>query len=180
MERSRPPAGSTPSIDLVRALDLLAGAVAGAGAEFVHPMIQGGRCRCPYARGGGLQCLVGRALSLAQVGDAELEALGDRGVRELHRQGRLPVRLTLGALIVFDAAQRCQDRGWTWADALDHATSAAERYLDLLPGSAFGGIGRSHPCRPRHARAAGRLRDAATPAPVRIGFAGRRGLPGPA
>jgi hypothetical protein len=76
---------------------------------------------------------------LAQVSDEGLQAFRGRGVRELYAQGRLPVRLTLGALAVFDAAQRTQDRGQPWGDALDHAARVALRFLDLLPDAAFGG-----------------------------------------
>jgi hypothetical protein len=43
------------------------------------------------------------------------------------------VRLTLGALAVFDAAQRGQDRGRAWGDALDYASSVPVRLLDVLP-----------------------------------------------
>lgn len=59
-------------------------------------------------------------------------------MRELYTQGQLPVRLTLGAVAVFDAAQRTQDRGFAWGDALNHATAVALRFLDLLPDAAFG------------------------------------------
>jgi hypothetical protein len=81
---------------------------------------------------------VGHALSLAQVSDEDLEALRGRGMRELYAQGQLPVRLTLGAVAVFDAAQRTQDRGYAWGDALNHAAAVALRFLDLLPDAAFG------------------------------------------
>jgi hypothetical protein len=38
---------------------------------------------------------------------------------------------------VLDAAQRSQDRGYADADALDYATSIAERFLDLVPDTAL-------------------------------------------
>lgn len=47
-----------------------------------------------YALAGQPLCLVGRALSLAQVDDDGLEALQNHEVRELYTQGRMPVRLT--------------------------------------------------------------------------------------
>lgn len=113
-------AETKPLIDIGGALDLLATAVK------------------QYATRSGPQCIVCHALSLAQVSDEGLEALRGRGVRELYAQGQLPVRLTLGALAVFDAAQRTQDRGYAWGDALDHAALVAMRFLDLLPDAAFG------------------------------------------
>jgi hypothetical protein len=45
--------------------------------------------------------------------------------------------LTLGAMAVFDAAERSQDRGCRLGDVLAHATAAAVKFLDLLPDSAF-------------------------------------------
>jgi len=56
-------------------------------------------------------------------------------MRELYGQARLPVRLTLGALVVLDAAQRAQDRGYTWGDALDYASGVVVKCLDLVPDS---------------------------------------------
>jgi hypothetical protein len=53
-------------------------------------------------------------------------------VRDLYRDGRLPIPITLGALIVFDAAQRSQERGRRWGDVLDDAIAAAARFLDLV------------------------------------------------
>jgi hypothetical protein len=127
-----------PLIDIGSALDLLATAVKQRGEYFVYPLVPVGRRTCMYASRGGPRCMVGHALSLAQVSDDALEALHDRGVRELYAEGRLPVRLTLGALAVFDAAQRTQDRGYAWGDALDYASLVALRFLDVLPDSAFG------------------------------------------
>jgi hypothetical protein len=120
-----------PLIDIGSALDLLATAVKQRGEYYVYPPIPAGHRTCTYATSSGPQCIVGHALSLAQVSDEGLEALRGRGVRELYVQGQLPVRLTLGALAVFDAAQRTQDRGCAWGDALDHATRVALRFVNL-------------------------------------------------
>jgi hypothetical protein len=122
-----------PLIDIGRALDLLAAAVKEGGEYFVYASVVGRTRTCLYSARGGPPCLVGHALSLANVGDDDLAALGDRGVRELYGQGRLPVRLTIGALVVLDAAQRAQDRGYAWGDALEHAGGVAAQYLDLVP-----------------------------------------------
>jgi hypothetical protein len=107
-------AAAMPVIDLGRALKLLA-----AAAEQ------------PAGR------LVGQALSLAQVGDDVIEALGHAGVYQLYAQSRLPVRLTLGGLVVLDAAQRAQDRGYARGDAVEYASDVAARFVDLLPDAAF-------------------------------------------
>jgi hypothetical protein len=122
---------AAPLIDIGRALDLLAMAVKHRGACFVY--VAAHDQTCLYTTGGGPQCLVGRALSLAGIDDDELEALGHRGLRELYREGILPARLTLGAVAVLDAAQRGQDRGYTWGEALEYAAGVADRFLDLIP-----------------------------------------------
>ena len=119
-----------PFIDLGRALELLAAAVQQRGERFVF--VAGRHQSCLYASDGGPQCLVGRCLSLAGVDEDDLDALGGHGVRELYDRGGLPVRLTLGALVVFDAAQRGQDRGYAWGEALEYAVGVAERFLDLI------------------------------------------------
>jgi hypothetical protein len=82
--------------------------------------------------------MVGRALSLAGVDVRDLEAMRDHGVRELYEQGRFPIAVTLGAVAVLDAAQQQQqDRGQPWGAVLDHATTTAIRFLELLPDKAF-------------------------------------------
>jgi hypothetical protein len=71
------------------------------------------------------------------VGVEELEGLCDHGIRDLHWGGRLPVTLTLGAVVVLHAAQQSQHRGCRWGDVLEHATTAAEKFLELIPDAAF-------------------------------------------
>jgi hypothetical protein len=126
----------TSIIDLGRALDLLTAAVMQRGESFVF--VAGRHQSCLYRAAGGPQCLVGRCLSLAGVEDEYLDALAGHAVRELYRRGTLPVQLTLGALVLFDAAQRGQDRGYAWGEALEYAVGVAERFLDLLPPSTTG------------------------------------------
>jgi hypothetical protein len=123
-----------PLIDIGRALDLLAAAAKERGEYFVYVLSVGSARTCRYSVRGSRPCLVGYALSLAHIGDDALDALGDRGVRELNGQARLPVRLTLGGLVVLDAAQ---DRGYAWGDALVYASGVAVKFLDLVPDSVF-------------------------------------------
>jgi hypothetical protein len=126
-----------PLLDIGSALELLAAAVEERGEYFAYPLAVGRAHECLSSRRVGPRCLVGHALSLAQVGANDLDALSDRGVRELYRHGKLPVRLTIGALVVLDAAQRTQDRGYTWGDAFEYASNVAVRFLDVVPDSLF-------------------------------------------
>lgn len=131
---------ATPLIGICRALDLLATAAELARATSTYPSAPvrvsvqvpspGQACR-------GSPCLVRFALSLEQVGEDDLAALRDHRVRDLYARGRLSDRLTLGAMIVFDAAQQSEESGHSWGDALDHATGAAGRFLDLIPNRLF-------------------------------------------
>lgn len=121
-------------IDIGSALHLLEMAVNEHDADFVYSPVwipEYRYLRCLYAYRGAPHCIVGHALSLAGVGIDDLEAMRDHGVRELYEEGRLPVALTLGAVAVLDAAQQRRDRGATWGDVLDYATTIAFRLLDL-------------------------------------------------
>jgi hypothetical protein len=78
---------------------------------------------------------IGTALDLYTI---SLDALTRGcGIRPDGRRSQVPVRLTLGALAVLDAAQRAEDRGLARGDALAHANTVASRYLDLVPDAAF-------------------------------------------
>jgi hypothetical protein len=69
---------------------------------------------------------------LAHVRVQDLESMCDQPLRDLYRDDRLPTPITLGALIVLDAAQRSEGRGRRWGDVLDDATAAVARFLDLV------------------------------------------------
>jgi hypothetical protein len=126
-----------PLVDIGRALELLAAAVRERRDYYVYQLFWGGHRTSMYAARSGAQCLVGHMLSLMGITDDDLEELRDHDVRMLYREGRLPVRLTLGALAVLDAAQRSQDRGYAWGDALEYATTVAAAFVDLLPDVAL-------------------------------------------
>lgn len=140
MSSNGPDVGTMRLIDMCRALDLIATTVRQAGEDFGYPAArfsEAERSPCPYTARNGPRCLVGRALSLERIRDDDLEALRDHPVRELYAKARLPVRLTLGAMVVLDAAERARDRGATWCEAPDDAMSVAVRFVDLLPDRAF-------------------------------------------
>ena len=139
-----------PVIDIGTALDLLAAAVEQRGAEFVYEPVWMNESRylsCLYANRGAPDCIVGHALALADICVRDLEEMGDDSVRDLYLRGKLPVTLTLGALAVFDAAQRSQDRGCRWGDVLGCATDAAVKFLDLLPDTVFDAVRQARPTR---------------------------------
>jgi hypothetical protein len=122
-------------IDVGIALDLLARVVDDCGEDFTSTPVAGPshpRRGYVYALDGRPQCIVGHALARASVDVAQLEQMRDEHLRDLYRDGRLPVKLSLGALTALDAAQRSQDRGLTWGAALEDATAAAARYFDLV------------------------------------------------
>jgi hypothetical protein len=79
-------------------------------------------------------------LSLAGTSEDDIELLGDRSVRQLQTAGRLPVTLTLAGLVVLDAAERAQDRGYGKSKARAYVVDVAARYLEVLPDAAFGTV----------------------------------------
>jgi hypothetical protein len=113
-------------IDIGDALDLLARAVSEGGRGYA-----GCQARL-YALNGEPKSVVGHALLLANVDADDLEVMGGHRIRDLYREARLPVDLTLGALIVLDAAQRSEDGGSCGDDVLADATAAAGHFLDLI------------------------------------------------
>jgi hypothetical protein len=89
------------------------------------------------AHNGSPDCIVGEVLARAGARVEELKGLCAHRIQDLHRDGKLPVTLTLGALVVLHTAQQSQDRGCRWGDALEHATTAAVRFLELVPDAVF-------------------------------------------
>lgn len=128
------------TIDISTALDLIAAVIDRRGAAFVYEPVWVDDQRyltCLYAHGGAPDCIVGQVLAEAGVRTGDLEAMGDEGIEDLYRAGRLPIDLTLGALAVLRAAQQSQDRGCRWTDVLADAKATAMRVLDLVPNAVF-------------------------------------------
>jgi hypothetical protein len=121
-------------LDLADAFDLLAAVTSDRDFDFAFRPVPGPQLQSAnlYALDGEPHGVVGHALSLAYVSIDDLESMRGWSVRDLYRDGRLPIPITLGALIVFDAAQRSQERGRRWGDVLDDAIAAAARFLDLV------------------------------------------------
>jgi hypothetical protein len=118
--------GRARLIDIGDALDLLARAVHEGSKGYA-----GSQARL-YALNGEPKSIVGHALLLANVDAEDLEVMRGHRVRDLYREARLPVDLTLGALIVLDATQRSEDGGSCGDEVLDDAIATAARFLDLL------------------------------------------------
>ena len=92
---------------------------------------------CSYASAGAPRCLVGEVLFRAGVGIDQLETMGDSGILELYLADRLPITMTVGAVLVLRRAQIAHDQGHTWGEALDKAGDAAGKLIDLLRPQAF-------------------------------------------
>jgi hypothetical protein len=127
-------------IDIGCALDLLAAAVKHRGESHVYTPVR--LTEADYAtrlnaHNGLPDCIVGEALARAGACAEELKGLSDHGIWDLHRDGKLSVAVTLGALAVLHTAQLSQDRGCCWGDVLEHATIAAVKFLELIPDAVF-------------------------------------------
>ena len=86
------------------------------------------------------RCLVGEALSILGVSDLDLQGMAGVTIDALYEQG-LPwsQKMTLGAMLVFRAAQRSQDGllsvDQSWGAALEQAIKIAARVWDIIPDS---------------------------------------------
>jgi len=79
------------------------------------------------------RCIVGDAWYRLGVPSEALRSLGVEKIEDLHKEGILPFPMTLGAVVVYRAAQKAQDANLTWGQALDAAIRTASRYLTLMP-----------------------------------------------
>jgi hypothetical protein len=123
-------------LDLGSALELMANAVRRRGVDFRAEPVPTGRRpdeHRRYARNGRPHGIVGHVLADAGAGIRSLEGLPAIGVETLYLDGRLPLRVTLGAVAVLRAAQQDEDDGRCWGDALRHARTVAARFVELVP-----------------------------------------------
>lgn len=79
--------------------------------------------------------LVGHALSEAGIPATVLEKIGGTSIRDLWREDRLPVPMTLVAVLVLHRAQVAADSGAPWISAYEHAWQAALRLVHLVADS---------------------------------------------
>ena len=133
------PTQASTAIDLCTALYLVTVAVCESGDELEEDfsVFEPDPPAAVYASHGAPCSLVGHALFLAGIGIDELESMRGSRLRDLFARGRLPVTMTLGAVAVLDAAGQGTDRRDQWRRGLERASTAAARFLDLLPDLAL-------------------------------------------
>jgi hypothetical protein len=123
-------------IDIVEALDLLESCVRDRGAGYRSPRrgLPGvSRTGANDAFPTATDSIVTLALSKAGAPLTALSPLTQLSVADVYASGRHPVGLTLGAVVVFRAAEAAQRRGQTWAMSLQAALLAASRFVELIP-----------------------------------------------
>jgi hypothetical protein len=135
----QPPAGP---LDIVDALELLDRCVRERGEDYrslPDRLPAGSPTGADEAFPGETDRIVTLALSKAGAPRQALSALAHTSLADLYASGRHPFDLTLGAVVVFRAAESVERRGQTWATALQAASRAASRLLDLIPDSVVAG-----------------------------------------
>jgi hypothetical protein len=133
---TRPP--SARRLDIVDALDLLDRCVRerGEGYRSLPQRLSAGTDDASPAAPDGIVTL---ALSKAGAPRTALGPLAHTPVVEGGAAGRARPNLTLGAVVVFRAAESVERRGQTWAMSLQAAERAASKFLELIPDSLVGG-----------------------------------------
>jgi hypothetical protein len=117
--RSAPPACAAPKIiDVGQLLELIESVIA------LRPVATGAT-----PRSGGI---VSECLRLLGVDHATAKRIQRRRLRELYAAHRLPIRLTLGAALALDAAQRSEWFGLPDEEVLAHALRMSSRLPDLV------------------------------------------------
>jgi hypothetical protein len=114
-------------IDIVDALDLLDSCVRDHGEGYRSAT--GPKEAVPTAT----DSIVTLALSKAGAPLSALSPLAHTPIADLYASGRHPIPLTLGAVVVFRAAESVDRRGQTWAMSLQAALRAASRFVELIP-----------------------------------------------
>jgi hypothetical protein len=118
-------------IDMVDALDLLDSCVRDHGEDY-----RSLRRRDAFPT--ATDSIVTLALSKAGAPLSALSPLAHTPIADLYASGRQPLPLTLGAVVVFRAAESADRRGQTWAMSYQAALRAASRFVELIPDSVVG------------------------------------------
>jgi hypothetical protein len=113
-------------IDIVDALDLLESCVRDRGEGYRSP-------RPRDAFQSATDSVVTYALSKTGAPLTALSPLAHTPIGDLYATGRHPLPLTLGAVVVFRAAESEDRRGHTWGMSLEAALRAASRFVELVP-----------------------------------------------
>jgi hypothetical protein len=79
------------------------------------------------------ESIVTLALSKAGAPLTAIRPLAHTPVADVYASGRHPLNLTLGAVVVFRAAESMERYGQTWAMSLQAARRAASRFVELIP-----------------------------------------------
>jgi hypothetical protein len=134
--RERTPQPGAHVIDIVDALDLLDSCVRDRGEDY-----RSLRRRLPAVSRTGrndafpaaTDSIVTLALTKAGAPLIALSPLAHTSVADVYASERHRINLTLGAVVVFRAAESVERRGQTWAMSLQAALRAASRFVELIP-----------------------------------------------
>jgi hypothetical protein len=122
-------------IDIVDALELVDNCVRARGEDYrALPRLAAVSPGKPKAEAPG-QCdsIVTLALREAGAPLTVLSALAHSPVADVYASGRADLNLTLGAVVVFRAAESAELHGQTWAMSLHAALQAAAGFIELIP-----------------------------------------------
>lgn len=125
-------------IDIVDVLDLLESCVRDHGECHRPPARNESAMRPIEGQDTGraaTDSLVTLAMARAGTPIAADRRLAGTSVGVAYAAGQNPFNLTLGAVVVFSAAESAERCGQTWGIAFQAALRAASKYLDLLPDS---------------------------------------------
>jgi hypothetical protein len=130
-------------IDIVEALDLLDGCVRERGSSYRTP----GRPALRSTDGGhpdverpATEGIVALAMTKGGVAPGEVSRLAGRHIADVYSPGRdRCLNLTVGAVVVFRAAELVERRGETWGACLQGAVRTAARFVEVLPDSSCAG-----------------------------------------
>jgi hypothetical protein len=123
-------------IDIVNALDLLDSCVRDRGEDYRSLPRRLAAVSATEPQDEALAAsdsIVTLALRKAGAPLTALNALAHAPIADVYASGRPDLNLTLGAVVVFRAADSAERRGQTWAMSLHAALQAAARFVELIP-----------------------------------------------